>query len=954
MSSSFFRPKFDMQGSNQNALTTLPDLVEFNALYNPSRLFCVQYTHHIYQVPRRITYKELHHAVLRCSTSLEKNGLKQPPTRINQKARPVALLMASDVTWFIYFISLLRLGVPVLSMSARLAPYATAHLLKETDAQAVLTSSQLDPLVEEATSLLPEKLLVIHALPYGSFADGDLPATSWGTASRSTTHDDKNVVILHSSGTTGMDPHTAFAENPPLKQSLGLPKPIYHSHAYLLGYASCHRLSPEDVAGAMNLSTLPLYHGYGLLAPCLSLSIGLPFALPACTTIPTGSSTMSILSSCRATSLMTVPSILEEIYTEASSKSIDALRALRFVAVGGAPMKYSVAEPLANAGVPILNHWGVTEIGAIAPIHIPEAEYDWRYLRLRDDINLRIEPVDSGDDAQYYRLIGRAPGSRVDFVVQDLLTVNPERPCEVRVVGRADELIVLATGEKVRPSLLEQQVSEDPLVKVALAFGDGRFQLGLIVEAAGRARVNVSDPKSVTAYLDRIWPSVVQGNDMMDHHARVTREMIIVTTQAGQPLLRTPKGSIARNPNMELFKRDIDVIYRRADVTDAKALPIGNPSRLREVIRKAVQECLTIPRAIADEDDFFERGMDSLQAASLRRCLAAAVASTSKSSGNTSNCLPLDFVYTHPSITRLQKGLIAYLTSNKRQGTSPSDRIHQLRSVAEEYVRKVADLRPAPSTGDPRKDQSIGRKVVLLTGSTGSLGSAMLAELVMSADVSKVYALNRRGTRSLRSRQEEGLRRLGVRLGDDWQKIVLLEGDLASDRFGLDKETYLGLTDVSHVIHNAWPMCFNRSLSSFRPHLEGSRNIIQLALDSRACTPVNVLFSSSISTVGRYPLTTGQGGPVKETALDNPQAVDHFGYAEAKWVCEKMFEKAGRAFPSKILPHSIRIGQLVGSDATGAWNSYEHIPMIVKSCQAIGCLPIIDGVSTSTANSKIM
>jgi len=54
--------------------------------------------------------------------------------------------------------------------------------------------------------------------------------------------DDRNVLILHSSGTTG------------------LPKPIYLAHRYLLGYAACHRFAEDEVVNSPNVSTLPLYH----------------------------------------------------------------------------------------------------------------------------------------------------------------------------------------------------------------------------------------------------------------------------------------------------------------------------------------------------------------------------------------------------------------------------------------------------------------------------------------------------------------------------------------------------------------------------------------------------------------------------------------------------------------------------------------------------------------------
>lgn len=53
---------------------------------------------------------------------------------------------------------------------------------------------------------------------------------------------DRNVFILHSSGTTG------------------LPKPIYNSHEYLLGYATCHEFSNVEEAAGLSVTTLPLYH----------------------------------------------------------------------------------------------------------------------------------------------------------------------------------------------------------------------------------------------------------------------------------------------------------------------------------------------------------------------------------------------------------------------------------------------------------------------------------------------------------------------------------------------------------------------------------------------------------------------------------------------------------------------------------------------------------------------
>lgn len=142
-------------------------------------------------------------------------------------------------------------------------------------------------------------------------------------------------------------------------------------------------------------------------------------------------------------------------------------------------------------------------------------------------------------------------------------------------------------------------------------------------------------------------------------------------------------------------------------------------------------------------------------------------------------------------------------------------------------------------------------------------------------------------------------------------------------------------------------MDFNRSLQSFRPHLEGTLNIIKLALHTHHTTPVRLLFSSSIAVVGRYPLlpsSSSSSTAIPETTLDDPSMIDHFGYAEAKWVCERMFEEASRLYKDKLVSTNVRIGQMTGGESSGAWNVAEHIPMLVKSCVAIGKVPDIQGV----------
>ena len=77
--------------------------------------------------------------------------------------------------------------------------------------------------------------------------------------------------------------------------------------------------------------------------------------------------------------------------------------------------------------------------------------------------------------------------------------------------------------------------------------------------------------------------------------------------------------------------------------------------------------------------------------------------------------------------------------------------------------------------------------VVVLTGSTGGLGSTLLAQMVENPSVSRVYALNRKGAgKTLKQRQVEALvdRGYDATLASD-PKVVLIETDSSHGGLGV-------------------------------------------------------------------------------------------------------------------------------------------------------------------------
>ncbi len=123
---------------------------------------------------------------------------------------------------------------------------AIAHLIKKTHPSTVLISAQVARAAKETEELLnadneTTTPVFLDAPGYLELVDGPSPSIIPPKYTEFM-YGDRDSLILHSSGTTG------------------LPKPIYHAHAYMLTYANNHNLPLQDAPFQYNVSTLPLYH----------------------------------------------------------------------------------------------------------------------------------------------------------------------------------------------------------------------------------------------------------------------------------------------------------------------------------------------------------------------------------------------------------------------------------------------------------------------------------------------------------------------------------------------------------------------------------------------------------------------------------------------------------------------------------------------------------------------
>lgn len=161
------------------------------------------------------------------------------------------------------------------------------------------------------------------------------------------------------------------------------------------------------------------------------------------------------------------------------------------------------------------------------------------------------------------------------------------------------------------------------------------------------------------------------------------------------------------------------------------------------------------------------------------------------------------FVYENPSIERMATFLSkAVADPRSAQGLDLVARGKELQALVNKYTESFP-ARFAPSQSEHPLHPG---DVYLLTGSTGGLGSNMLAQLLQAPAVTRIYAFNRpsKSTTS-QARQISAFRQRGLNpsllLSE---KLVYVEGDLGAPAFALGDRLYGEVSEVTQVASCAY------------------------------------------------------------------------------------------------------------------------------------------------------
>lgn len=596
---------------------------------------------------------------------------------------------------------------------------------------------------------------------------------------------------------------------------------------------------------------------------------------------------------------------------------LDQLNNMRYAFYSGGPLS-KVAGDVVKTKTKLQNYVGATEVGCLPQLEVDQE--DWRYIavnpkygaefRHHSDDLYELSIVRDKDSEAHQPPFQVFPNLR-EFSMKDLYRKHPTKSGLWLHSGRADDIIVYVTGEKFNPVSMENLLQGSPEVRSAIVAGTGRFQSALLIEPTNNSHNSAEERARM---IEAVWPVVEQANSECPAQARVSKSLILFTTPE-KPMLRAGKGTVQRKLTIEAYEKELEGIYADADTVnefDATVQIAGsNLDATRASIQRIVEH-VTSTHGLGIEDDFFAQGMDSLQLLMVLKQLKAGL----KVAGVCCDNLAPSTIYTNSTVSTLADAVLALRgQAQGKQLTDEKARIEKMQAVLAKY--------------------SAVPTVAILTGSTGTIGSYLLEALAASPNVSKIYCLNRATNSEERQAQIHLTRGLSVHW--DKQRIQFLTCDLSKDFLGLDVDTYSDL--ISHatlVLHNAWQVDFNLSLSSFEPvHIQGVRGLIDFS--ARSVHKAKIFFLSSIGAVMNW--STKHTGRVPEEIIDDFTVPQAMGYAESKYIAERLLDNASRTFET---PVSIcRVGQVAGPIGTkkGMWNKREWLPSMTASSKYLGMIP---------------
>lgn len=396
---------------------------------------------------------------------------------------------------------------------------------------------------------------------------------------------------------------------------------------------------------------------------------------------------------------------------------------------------------------------------------------------------------------------------------------DPSKPYLYTYCGRKDDVIVLSNGEKLTPALMEATLMSSPLVKGAMVVGRGKFQPAVLIDLVDEP------PKGVMSrhqMVERLLPTVAEANIHAPAHGKLDPYHILFADPQ-KPIAYLGQGKIQRSRTYAMYEHEIEQVYEAADeagehfgFSNLRSLDFSSKTAVLHWLMQLLDEIAGV-QELDMRQDLFSAGVDSLQIMRLSRELRFQARKAGLGEAIRDRFFP-SAIYKHPTLS----SLAGFILKQAKEGFDDPIGTHEHVSAPVNTNDEVDPLAIEKTMqamlhkytdGLPRSMQSLPtprtqNMTVILTGSTGSLGSYLLETLNQNKDVSQIICLNRSSDAAERQKQKNP--RLGFGSLDP-DRVKFFRADLSKQRLGLDPSVYHHLRmTATHIIrefHHAFLHC---------------------------------------------------------------------------------------------------------------------------------------------------
>lgn len=458
---------------------------------------------------------------------------------------------------------------------------------------------------------------------------------------------------------------------------------------------------------------------------------------------------------------------------------------------------------------------GVTE-GSLFPVVQAEPD-DWNYHQFHPDGGYTFH---QRTDELYELFQTRDPKLHLtqaffqtfpdmnEYPTKDLYSKHPTKAGRWLYRGRTDDVIVLSNGEKVNPLDMEAYIQGHPSVKACVIVrysrpasndaneifpkvGQGRFQTTALVQLQ---QPRPTTEQELQALKDELWPSMAAANREAPAHAQLHKDYIFFAAD-DKPFPLAGKETVLRAMTSKLYESEIEEFYAQREQQEAQmssvVIDVSDIHSIENDLKTLLSHILGTD-VVRESVDLFAAGLDSL---SVTKVLASFRTTLRSHSGTNDQRIPASMIYANPTIKALA-GAFEKLVRHGSDSLDTDKDLHLMSDLVEKYTANL------PEKSTPKSASKDGLATVILTGSTGSLGSYLLEYLLSDVQVQHIFCLNRSANGHERQIKVNKSRGLTTELSP--ARVTFYQSDLSQPCFGLGQSAYEKmLQETSYIVRES-------------------------------------------------------------------------------------------------------------------------------------------------------